>query len=420
MIPIFRAYPRHSVDISAREYFNIFSNLCTYGLAGRGKVIGLENSFAEYIRVPQAVAIPSARLGLYLTLRYYNFPLGTEVIMTPFTHWSIFTVIKACGLKPVFVDIDKDTYNTEPDAVKARITLKTRLIILTHMWGQPCKMDDFISIKKECGIKIIEDCAMATGASYNGRRVGSFGDASIFSFGKAKAINAFGGGMLCTLDPEMARFAREETASFSDEAKLSLGVTIASSIAANILTRPGVFFFSFYPLMRILNLRDPYNPIEHKKDVNMNDGVPQGWKVKLANIQALIGLNQLKDLDKRNTVRINNANMLNDLLQTVSGVRVPRCQDITKHIYLYYSLYINKQIDLNVIRKFLINDRVDSQLSELTGAKELAVFGENPDNYPIFKDVSSRLLIIPNGIYLNKEDVYFIASRIKKVLEKLD
>lgn len=420
MEPIFRAYPRHSVDISATEHRTILSLLFSSKILSGDYIQKFELRFARYIGIRHSISLSSARLGLYLILKYYNFPEGTEVIITPFTHRSIFTVIRASRLKPIFCDINENTYNVDAGMVRKVVNRKTKLLILTHMWGQTCKMDDFLDLKKEYNLKIIEDCAMAAGAEYANRKAGSFGDASIFSFGKAKAINAFGGGMLCTDNMEIASYVSRVLSSYNYEKRNALTMTIINSVIANILTRPEIFFFTLYPVMKFLNIRDPYNPAEHKKqEFAIMDKVPKEWMVRFSNAQAVVAIEQLNNLDRHNDRRILNANILRSILSDIEGVRAPLCLNNAKHIYLYYALYIKKHIDLNFLRQKLIRLRIDSQLNELTGPKELEVFGADPDHYPIFKDVSRRLLIIPNGIYLMRNDILYIAKNVKKIMQEL-
>jgi len=412
---MFKAYPRHSVDISREEYEKILSLLFSSKTLNGNYVSRFESLFAEYVNVRYAISMPSARLGLYALLKYFSFPEGSEVIMTPFTHWSIFSVIKSCGLKPVFVDIDESTYNITPAMVKDNITKKTRLLIITHIWGQPCEMDGFIGIKREFGIKIIEDCAMACGATYNNKKVGSFGDASIFSFGKAKSISTFGGGMFCTGNSAICDGIRNIMLDFKDEKRGSLLVNIINTIIAGILTKPPIFFISLYPIMRFFNLRDPYNPIEHKKDASifLND-IPNEWKIKYSNIQAAVGIEQLKNLDLRNEIRIKNSGFLNELLSGIGGIGLPLARPTVKHIYLYYALLIKRNIRLDTIRKKLLTMGVDSQLNELTSSNELEIFGVNSKDYPVFNRISRNLLIIPNGINLNRRDIEYVGSAFKE------
>lgn len=418
---MFKAYPRHSVDITRKEYRIILSLLFSPRILKGGFVRKYELKFSEYIGVRYAISMPSARLGLYMLFKYFNFPVGSEVIITPFTHWSIFAVIKSCKLKPVFVDIDKTSYNIDPNLVKKYINRKTKLLILTHMWGQTCEMDSLLEVKKQFDIKIIEDCAMACGSSYKNQKAGSFGDASIFSFGKAKAISTFGGGMLCTNNQDIHKFALRFSADFHYEKPIFLIVRIINSVIANILTRPHFFYLSFYPVLKFLKIRDPYNPIEHKKDTPIfSDKIPEDWKIKMSNIQAAVGIEQLKNLDKRNEKRIENAMVINDVLSNTNGINIPLAMPDTKHIYLYYAALIKKNVCLDYIRRKLINLRVDSQLNELTTSKELEVFGARSNDYPVFKNVSQNLLVIPNGIYLSRDDAFYIGSTFKKVIESIN
>lgn len=417
---MFKAYPRHSVDISIREYKKIASLLFSCKMLNGNYAPRFESLFAEYINVRFAISMPSARLGLYALLKYFNFPEGSEVIITPFTHWSIFSVIKSCGLKPVFVDIDESTYNITPAKARDNITKKTRLLIITHIWGQPCEMDGFIDIKREFGIKIIEDCAMACGATYDNEKVGSFGDASIFSFGKAKAISTFGGGMLCTDNSEICGGIRNTMLDFKDGKYGSLLVNIINAALASILTKPPVFFISLYPIMRLLDLRDPYNPIEHKKDTSIFlDDIPDEWKIKYSNIQAAIGVEQLASLDLRNEKRIENSGLLNELLFGIEEIGLPLARPGIRHIYLYHALLIKRNISIDVIRKKLLTMGVDSQLNELTSSNELEIFGEDSKDYPVFNRVSKSLLIIPNGINLGRRDIEHVGSALKKTWQLL-
>ncbi len=417
---MFEAYPRHSVDITFKEYLKIFSLVFSGKILNGPYVCMFENMFSEYIGTSYAVSIPSARLGLYLLFKYFNFPKGTEILITPFTHQSIFTVIKSFEFKPIFIDIDKGTYNITPQAVREKVNDRTRILILTHMWGQSCDMEGFMKLKKDCNIMIIEDCAMACGAEFNGEKVGGFGDASIFSFGKAKAISTFGGGMLCTNNKRINDYVRKVSNDFEDNKPFPLMVSTINCIIANILTRPHVFYFTLYPVLRFLDIRDPYNPLEHKSEsLNILESIPQEWKIRMSNLQAAIGIEQLENLDSHNTKRIENACILNEILDGVEHVSIPRGLPGTKHIYLYYALFINNFISMNQIRKLLIKHGVDSQLNELTTPHQLEVFGAKTEEYPVFKKIAERLLIIPNGIYLTKEDAEYVGNSCRKIFREI-
>jgi dTDP-4-amino-4,6-dideoxygalactose transaminase len=185
-------------------------------------------------------------------------------------------------------------------------------------------------------------------------------------------------------------------------------------LIANILTRPRVFFLSLYPVLRFFNIRDPYNPIEHKQDsLEIMENIPEKWKVKMSNIQAAIGMMQLENLDKHNRKRAENSLLLNKLLEDIKNVFVPLSLTENKHIYLYHVLYIGYDIPMNEIRKSLIKKGIDSQLNELTTPEQLKIFGVEPESFPNFKKIANRLLIIPNGIYLNKKDIENVGTGCK-------
>ncbi len=415
-----KAYPRHSVDITWRDYKRMVSFFFTSPARRKEFLPEFEQRFAEYTGTRFALSVPSARVGLYAILQYFNFPKGAEVIITPFTHQSIFTVLKTFRLKPVFVDIDEKTHNIDPHLVRKSVSEKTRLLILTHMWGQPCDMAAFTALKKEYDLKIIEDCAMAAGATYQGRKVGSFVDASIFSFGKAKAICAFGGGMLCCHDASMKDFISGLIRDFKPSRSLPLAVSVINSVIANILTRPRFFFFSLYPVMRLFNLRDPYNPVEHKKDSEVIlEQMPEEWKVKMSPFQAALGLEQLRSLDARNQARARNAQLLNFLLEGTPGISVPRPQPGGNHIYLYYAVHIQNAASLDALRLSLLKRSVDTQLNELTTPRQLRVFGADSRTVPVFETISANILVIPNGIYLNDRDIRLVAEALKQSLRSL-
>lgn len=415
-----KAYPRHSVDFSYKEYLTILF-LPFYSRFKREEYIPrFERLFAEYIGIKHAVVLPSARLGLYLLFKYFNLPENSEVIISPFTHWSIFAVIKSCKLKPIFVDVDENTNNLDPSLVKKSITKNTKLLILTHMWGQSSDIGAFMDLKKDFDLKIIEDCAMACGSSYKEKKVGSFGDASIFSFGKAKSMSTFGGGMFCTNDSAIRDGVKNLMFDFKNAKSSSFLINIINTIIANILTKPPIFFMSLYPIMRFLDLRDPYNPVEHKKNTSIFlDDIPSEWKTKYSYIQAAIGIEQLKNLDLRNEKRKKNSEILNKVLSGLKGVGLPLASPGIGHIYLYYALFIKRNISLNTIRKKLLTMGVDSQLNELTSSKELEIFGADIKDYPIFNRISQNLLIIPNGINLDDHDIEHIGLAVKKTLQLL-
>jgi dTDP-4-amino-4,6-dideoxygalactose transaminase len=165
----------------------------------------LEKQIAEYLGVAHAVGLNSGTDALYLALRAVNVEPGDEVITTPFTFIATTEAIGAVGAIPVFVDIDPITFNLDISQIEAKITPRTKAILPVHLFGQPCDMGKVMEIARKHDLRVIEDCAQAIGATFQGKRVGSFGDVGCFSFFPSKNLGCFGdGGMAVANDPLIA------------------------------------------------------------------------------------------------------------------------------------------------------------------------------------------------------------------------
>ena len=168
-------------------------------------VEALEKEVAEYCQCRHGVGVASGTDALRLSLHALGIGPGDEVITTPFTFIATANTISHTGATPVFVDIDPRTYNIDPAKIEAAITERTKAILPVHLYGHPADMGTIMEIAKRHGLRVIEDCAQAIGAEYQGKRVGSFGDVGCLSFYPTKNLGAYGdGGMVVTNDPEVA------------------------------------------------------------------------------------------------------------------------------------------------------------------------------------------------------------------------
>lgn len=160
----------------------------------------LENQIAEYCQTKYAVGVSSGTDALLISLVAAGIGPGDEVITSPYTFFATVGSIVRVGATPVFVDIEKDTYNIDPQAINDKITKQTKAVIPVHLYGQCCDMDPILELAHAHGIMVIEDAAQAIGAEYkDGRRTGSMGDLACFSFFPSKNLGAFGdGGMVTT------------------------------------------------------------------------------------------------------------------------------------------------------------------------------------------------------------------------------
>ncbi|MCF7688070.1 MAG: DegT/DnrJ/EryC1/StrS family aminotransferase [Cephaloticoccus sp.] len=176
-----------------------------------------ERNFCATLGYPRALGMNSGTAPLHVACMIAGFGPGDEVITTPFTFISSAWGISYVGAKPVFVDIEPDTYNLDPAQIEAAITPRTKGIIVVHLFGQPARMDEIMAIARRHNLFVIEDCAQAIGATYNDRPVGTMGDAGTFSFYPTKNLGGCGeGGMFVARDEAVLTKARHVRVHGSD------------------------------------------------------------------------------------------------------------------------------------------------------------------------------------------------------------
>ncbi|MEM3569888.1 MAG: DegT/DnrJ/EryC1/StrS family aminotransferase [Candidatus Jordarchaeales archaeon] len=204
--------PINKPILGREEEENVLSVLRSGNLTGRvsesGMVMEFERLFSSFLGVKYAVAVSSGTAALHASLLAIDVRPGDEVIVPSFTFSATCNVVLHVGAKPVFVDIDLDTYTMNPDEIKKTLTPKTKAIIPVHLYGHPADMKPIMEVAEEEKIYVIEDAAQAHGAEYNGVKVGGIGHLGCFSFYPTKIITTGEGGMVATNDEELAEKIR--------------------------------------------------------------------------------------------------------------------------------------------------------------------------------------------------------------------
>jgi len=163
-----------------------------------------EHEFSQFCTTKYAIGVASGLDALILAIDAFDFPKDSEIILPANTYIATILAVVKNGFKPVLVEPDLDTYNIDPAKIEQKITLKTKAVLVVHLYGKSCDMDPILSLSKQYDLKIIEDCAQAHGATYKGRKVGSFG-IGCFSFYPTKNLGALGdGGAITTNDDQYA------------------------------------------------------------------------------------------------------------------------------------------------------------------------------------------------------------------------
>ena len=230
------------------------------------------------IGVQHAVTVSSCTTGLQLCLMAIGVKAGDEVIVPAETHVATAHVVEHLGARPIFVDVERATGNIDPAKIEAAITPRTRAIMVVHYLGLPCDMDRICALADERKIPIVEDCALAVGASYGDRRPGAIGLAGAFSFYPAKHITTLEGGMVTTNDDQMAARLRNLRAFGYDRALGERKI-------------PGIY-----------------------------DVVALGHNFRMSEVQAAVGLGQLDQLDDFLATRRRNSEILIEGLSGIEGL----------------------------------------------------------------------------------------------------
>lgn len=255
------------------------------------KVAEFEEKFADYVGTKYAVAVSSGTTALHLALLAAGVGEGDEVITTPFSFAATGNSVLYTGAKPVFVDINPQTYNIDPKKIEEAITSKTKAILPVHLYGQPADMGPISQIASENNLVVIEDAAQAHGATYHGEMVGNLGDMACFSFYPTKNMTTSEGGIVTTNNKEMA------------------------------------------DKIRILRAHGEKERYQHSV---------LGYNFRMTDIAAAIGLAQLKKLDKFNQKRIENAAYLSEHISEIDGIKAPYIMNEVKHVFHQYTIRVEK------------------------------------------------------------------------------
>jgi len=270
---------------------------------GGKKIREFENDFAKYHNVKYAISLNSGTAGLHVALAAAGVGPGDEVIVTPYSFTSSATSVLIQNAIPIFADVNIRTYNIDPNEIKKRITSKTKAIIVVHLLGNPAEMDEIMEIAREYDLIVIEDCAQSIGAKYHNKLVGTIGHLGVFSFQETKNITTGEGGMVITNDDSLAERCR---------------------------------------LFR--NHGEAINYAQRRRSYSCS---LIGWNYRMTEIEAAIGVEQLKKLDKFNKIRIRNAKYLNSKLKRIEGLEIPSERKNSKHVYHIYGVfYESKKIGI--------------------------------------------------------------------------
>ena len=327
------------------------------------KVAAFEEAFAQFQNVKHAIATTNGTTALTLALLVYGIGAGDEVLIPSFTFAATGTSVLSVNAKPVFLDVEAETFCIDPSVIEAAITPHTRAIMPVHLYGHPANMPDIRAIADKHGLALVEDAAQAHGAAIEGQPVGGWGMAA-FSFYATKNMTTGEGGIVTTNDDKLAALAR---------------------------------------MIRNHGMSQQY----------LHEVV--GFNLRMTNILAAIGLVQINYLARWNEQRIANAKYLSSNIRTA---RTPIIKDGYCHIFHQYTVVADEGADRDAMVKYLNERGVGTRVYYPIPVHKQPIFqkmGFNDLNLPVTDSLTQRVFSLPVHPGLSQEDLDYIVAEVNNL-----
>ncbi len=356
------------------------------GWLGTGpKVAKFETDFAEYKDSKHAAAVNSCTAALHLSLLAAGLKPGDEVITTPMTFCATVNAIIHADAVPVLVDVDPVTMNIDPRQIEKKITKKTRAIVPVHFAGRPCDMDAVMGIARQRNLKVIEDCAHAIETEYKGEKSGTFGDFGCFSFYVTKNIVTGEGGMVLTRKKEDIE---------------RIKVLALHGMSKDAWKRFGDDGYKHYQV------------------------VGCGFKYNMMDIQAAIGMHQLKRIDnywqRRQEIWNEYNTAFADLPIDIPSDPEPN----TRHAYHLYTIMIDEKkagISRDAFLKAIAKENIGVGVHYLSIPEHpyyQEKFGWKPGEYPHAMRIGRQTVSLPISAKLSNKDVRYVIEAVQRLIKK--
>ena len=358
---------------NAKKYIN--DCIDSEWISSAGKYLeDFEKKWSNYCGSDEGIAVTNGTSALQVAFKSLNLQSGDEVIMPSFTIISCATAIIEAGGKPVLVDCYPDTWCLNIEQMKEKINNRTKAILVVHMFGHPAEMDPIIKIVKRHNLYLVEDAAEAHGATYNNKRVGSFGDLACFSFYANKLITTGEGGMVLSNNKKLTKKIRS---------------------------------------LRNLSFRSDRR-FYHTEI---------GYNYRLTNMQAAIGISQIENLQNHIDIKRKNTFLYNNIIRKMDlPLRLPSENENSKSVFWMYGVVLkNKKLNAKILAEKLENRGIETRplflgMHQQPVLKKMKLF--NNEKFPVTEELSRFGLYLPSGLKLNKKKIDFICNVLKDIFHE--
>jgi dTDP-4-amino-4,6-dideoxygalactose transaminase len=376
------------------HYLSVVRDLLTGGLRAGDAVPALERRLAGFLGIEHCVCQPQARVGIYLALKALISP-GQTVVLSPYTIYDVVNMVICAGGRPLFADIDRDTCNISVEHIEALTDDRTGAVLVTHLHGLACDVAGAAAIAARHNVPLIEDASQAFGAVVNGRRVGTFGRAGVFSFGMAKNVNSYYGGLVATADAQLADRLRRELAAFPYTGTDVLLKRVAFSGTGDVLTaRPifDAFTFWVYRYGHLHGVDAITNRWRGEDEPVLKQQIPPSALRRMTPAQARLILRMLDRVDRDSKVRIEHARRYHEGLADIPGLRRPPMREDGSHIYLTYPVQVPERE--RVLRDLVEHGR-DLTAQHIGNCADYEAFAEYHRDCPNARETAREVLLLP-------------------------
>jgi perosamine synthetase len=363
--------PVNTPLLSGNELKYVTECITTGWISSEGPfVTQFENKFAQYINRNHGIAVANGSAALDIAVKALGIGKGDEVIMPTFTIISPAQSVVTAGATPVLIDSDPVTWNMDITQIEAKITSKTKAILVVHIYGLPVDMDPVLALCKKYNLRLIEDAAEMHGQTYKGKMCGSFGDISIFSFYPNKHITTGEGGMLVCNDDKIAEQCKK---------------------LRNLAFEPQGKRFIHHEL---------------------------GWNYRMTNLQAALGVAQLEKIEYHIQRKREIGKSYNQKLKKLPGFQLPfQKTDYAENIYWVFGLVADNEEQQKEMVKKLGEAKIGTRpffwcMHEQPVFKKMGLF-EN-ETYPVAEKLARNGFYIPSGLGLSDEEI----AKVSEVLLK--
>ncbi len=391
------------------DFLNLFKVLFSR-LDNENEVEKFEKIFANNNESDFCVAFPFARMGIFHSLKALDIPKGSEIIMPPISIKAILDVVLEYGLKPKFVDLDLKTYCYNLNDLQSKINENTKAILITYLYGLVPEVDKIIDISKQNNLKILEDFSQCLNGKYKDIKVGNFGDIGIYSSSTTKTLDTYGGGLCVTSSKNIYNKLKQEQKLLKKPKRFNLFKKVFLDFVRNLLTNIYVFNFLTIWIIKLLRLFKPDSMTKYvgERSEEKPKNFPKEYYEKFSSFQAQVGIKTLGNVEKFDSMRINNVNKINESIPSLDSFNSNQ-----NNVYWQY-LYLLNEDNLKNPLQFFKNHKVDTSQSSLPLLSNLKKYNFQQST-PNAEKILLSGYFLPSYHKLKKKDI----ERISMIIEGL-